>query len=487
MEGKFPMSTKPRVPTGFPEGFLWGGAVAANQLEGAWDEDGKGPCLADINEYTNDIPVDQKHNGEETTERVETLLASSGRIFPKRYGIDFYHTYEQDLALLGELGLKTFRTSINWSRIFPHGDDPEPNEKGLEFYDRLIDAIVANGMEPMITCHHYEMPIALALKYRGWYDREVMDLFVRYCKTIIDRYHDKVKLWIPINQINLISAESFNALGICADRVDNLLEAKYQGLHHQLVGCARVCQYVHETYPDLQVGMMLCGGPAYPASSRPGDVLAALLRNQTQYFFGDVMLRGEYPISMLRYFEDNRLDIRFGEHDLEDLTHTADFMSFSYYYTSTVTEESYEEGNKCRPNPNLEANPWGWSIDPKGLRVTLNEYYDRWRKPIYITENGIGCYDKLEDGHVHDPYRVEYLRAHIEQMREAIRDGVDLRGYYEWGPIDIVSCSSSEMSKRYGFIYVDIDDYGKGSGKRYKKDSFDWYRRVIDSNGADLG
>lgn len=482
------MSEKPVVPTGFPEGFLWGGAVAANQCEGAWQEGGKGMCIADINEFQNDVPLDQKYNGEETTEHVRELMASTTKVFPKRWGIDFYHTYKEDLRLLAELGLKTFRTSINWARIFPNGDDAEPNEEGLAFYDRLIDEIRANGMEPMITCLHYEMPVALTLNYDGWYSREVIDLFERYCKVIMDRYHDRVKLWIPINQINLISVESYNALGVCADRVDNLMEAKYQALHNQMVASARVCRYAHEAYPDLQVGMMLCGGPAYPASSKPEDVLACTLRNQTMYFFGDVMLRGEYPGSMLRFFDDNGYDVRFGEHDLEELAAgTADFMSFSYYYTSVVTAESYADGNSCRKNTELKANPWGWSIDPLGLRFTLNEYYDRWRKPIYITENGIGYHDRVEeDGGVHDPYRVEYFRAHVEQMREAIRDGVDLRGYYAWGPIDIVSCSSSEMTKRYGFIYVDLDDYGQGSGRRVKKDSFDWYRHVIETNGAEL-
>lgn len=474
------------APTGFPEGFLWGGAVAANQCEGAWDEGGKGACLADINAFRDDVPLDQKYNLEETTESVAEALAATDRVFPKRRGIDFYHTYPEDLKLLAELGLKTFRTSINWSRIFPNGDDAEPCEEGLKFYDGLIDAIVANGMEPMITCSHYEMPIALTQKYAGWYSRELIDLFERYCQVLLDRYHDRVKLWIPINQINLISAESFNSLGICADKVENLMEAKYQAVHNEMVACARVTRYAHERYPDLQIGMMLCGGPDYPATRKPEDVLACYRGNQMEFFFSDVLLRGEYPGYALRYFRDRGLDIRFGEHDLADLRSTADFFSFSYYYTSIRDEESYERGTD-KPNDLLPANPWGWSIDPLGLRYALNVYYDRYQCPIYITENGIGAKDVLEaDGSVHDPYRVAYLRAHVEQMREAIEDGVDLRGYYAWGPIDIVSCSSSEMSKRYGFIYVDIDDYGQGTRKRCKKDSFGWYQRVIATNGEEL-
>jgi len=475
-----------KVPTGFPKDFLWGGAIAANQIEGAYDIDGKGLSVADINEFRADIPIEKKSNREIDTAYIEAALNSADRVFPKRWGIDFYHTYKKDLELLAGMGFKTFRTSVAWSRIFPKGDELEPNKEGLQFYDDLFDEIIKNGMVPMITISHYEMPLHLATAYKGWYSRELIEFFNRFCKVLFDRYHKKVKHWIIINQINLIVHESFNHLGIAEDKVDNLLEAKYQGVHNEMVACGYATKYAHDHYPDLQIGMMLCGGPAYPATPKPEDVLAAVRHNQMEYFFSDVLLRGYYPGYAFRYFDDIGINVRFGEGDEEALTNTADFMSFSYYYTRICDAKSYASGNEDYRNPELDANPWGWSIDPVGLRTYLNLFYDRYQCPIYITENGVGYYDKLEDGEIHDSYRIDYYRAHIEQMKEAIKDGVDLRGYYAWGPIDIISCSSSEMSKRYGFIYVDQDDYGKGSKKRLLKDSYHWYKKVIETNGEDL-
>lgn len=478
-----------RIPDGFPKDFLWGGAVAANQLEGAYTAGGKGLCVADINEFRDDIDITKKYNDEVTSTYVKDAMNAGnndGRVFPKRRGIDFYHTYKEDLRLLAELGLKTFRTSINWARIFPNGDDEAPNEEGLKFYDALFDEILKHNMVPMITVSHYEMPLHLTLKYKGWYSRETISFFENYCKVIFDRYHDKVKHWILVNQINLISHESFNHLGVAEDMVDDLKSAKYQAVHNEMVACARATRYAHATYPDLQIGMMLCGGHDYAATSKPEDQLAALQHNQMEYFYSDVLLRGVYPGYALRFFEDHDIHVEFGEQDEEDLKNTCDFFSFSYYYTRIVTKESFENGNDSIRNKELPANEWGWTYDPIGLRILLNTFWDRYQKPIYITENGSGFYDKLENGHIHDPYRVDFYRNHFEQIKEAIRDGVDVRGYYAWGPIDIISCSSSEMSKRYGFIYVDYDDYGKGSGKRIKKDSFAWYKKVIETNGEEL-
>lgn len=475
-----------RVAKGFPKDFMWGGAVAANQLEGAYDADGKGLCIADINEFRDDIDIDKKSNREVSTVYIKEALESKDKIFPKRWGIDFYHTYKEDLKLLAGLGLKTFRTSINWARIFPNGDDKEANEAGLVFYDHLIDEIINNGMEPMITVSHYEMPLHLTTEYKGWYSREVIEFFERYCKTLFDRYAGKVKYWILVNQINLIGHESFNHLGVAEDKAEDLVSAKYQAVHNEMVACARATKYAHEHYKEMQIGMMLCGGPDYAATCKPEDVLATLKHNQMEYFYGDVLLRGKYPGYAFRFFEDKGIHVEFGEHDEEDFKNTADFFSFSYYYTKICTKESYENGNETDRNEELPANPWGWTIDPIGFRILLNEFYDRYQKPIYVTENGVGYYDKLENGEIHDSYRIEYLKAHILQMKEAIKDGVDVRGYYAWGPIDIISCSSSEMSKRYGFIYVDYDDYGKGTGKRTKKDSYEWYKNVIKTNGEQL-
>ncbi|WP_032123030.1 glycoside hydrolase family 1 protein [Clostridium amazonitimonense] len=472
---------------GFPDNFLWGGAVAANQLEGAWQEGGKGWCVADINKFRGDIPLEKRSNEEMTSEDVLKAMADTEGVYPKRTAIDFYHNYKEDLRLLTGMGFKTFRTSINWSRIFPNGDDKEPNEEGLKFYDDLIDEIIKNGMEPLITVSHYEIPLNLTLNYKGWYSRETIDFFVKYCEVLFKRYGDKVKYWILVNQINLIVYESFNHLGICADKVDNLLEAKYQAVHNEMVACAKATKIAHEMNRNMEIGMMLCDFVSYPATCKPEDVFATMRRNQMEYFFGDVMLRGYYPGYALRFFKDNNLNIKFYEGDEEILKNTADFMSFSYYYTSISDAESVKRNKTCYKNPYLEANPWGWAIDPLGLRTALNNYWDRWQKPIMVTENGIGLFDTLnEDGTVHDTERINYLSKHIAEIKEAILDGVDVRAYYAWGPIDIISCSSSEMSKRYGFIYVDLDDYGKGTGNRILKDSYHWYKEVIASNGEKL-
>lgn len=478
------------IPTKFPEHFLWGGAFAANQMEGAYDEDGKGLCVADINEFQADVPLEKRYNGEITTTYIKEAIASGPeRIFPKRWGIDFYHTYKEDLQLLGKdgLGLKSYRTSINWARIFPNGDDGKPNEAGLKFYDQLIDAIIANGMEPMITMSHYEMPLHLTLNYKGWASREVIDFFERYGQVLLDRYHDRVKKWIVVNQINLVAVESFNHLGIAEDQVENLQEAKYQGVVNEMISSARIARYAHAKYPDVEIGMMLCGGPNYAATCKPEDVFATLRHNQMELFYSDVLLRGHIPGYAYRFFADHGWNIVVTKQDEEDLKNTCDFFSFSYYYTKLCDQAHFENGNNNFRNPELPSNPWGWSIDPLGLRIMLNVFYDRYQKPIYITENGCGLFDQISsDGKIHDDYRIDYYKQHIKQMKEAIRDGVDLRGYYVWGPLDIISCSSSEMAKRYGFIYVDRDNYGKGSNRRIRKDSFSWMHEVIASNGENL-
>lgn len=472
-----------KVPHGFPKDFLWGGAVAANQLEGAWKEGGKGPCSSDLDVCTG--PSSLEIYRDITVDRIEKALKDQTTYYPKRTGIDFYHTYKEDLAYMKKLGLKTFRTSINWSRIFPTGEELEPNEEGLKFYDDLIDCIIENGMEPMITMSHYEMPVNITLKYKGWYGRQTIDLFEKYGKVILDRYHDKVKLWIIVNQINMIN--SFLHVGFCEEQVDDVLSGYYQAVHNEMVSCARITRYSHQKYPDVQIGMMNCGGPCYGATTKPKDQLATMIHNQMQYYFPDVLLRGEYPKYAYRYFEDNHIHVEITDQDLEDLKNSCDFFSFSYYYTRIFNQECEEKKQlKGIVNPEVKANDWGWGVDPDGLRIMLNLFYDRYQKPIYITENGSGFYDNVENGKIHDPYREEYYRQHIQAMKEAIKDGVDLRGFYAWGPIDLVSCGTSEMSKRYGFVYVDLDDEGKGSGKRMIKDSFYWYQKVIQSNGEIL-
>ncbi|MDA9460426.1 6-phospho-beta-glucosidase [Enterococcus mundtii 3F] len=471
----------------FPDNFFWGGAVAANQLEGAHLEGNKGWSVADINRFRDDIDIKKKSNKEITTQDIQLALNDKEGRYPKRTGIDFYHTFREDLALLSETGMNSFRTSISWARIFPKGDEEEPNEEGLRFYDELIDCIIENGMEPLITLSHYEMPLHLTTEYNGWSNRRLIDFFVRFAQVLFDRYKGKVTYWILVNQMNLITHESFNHLGIPADRVDNLKQAKYQGVHNELVACARAVKEGKAINPEFQIGMMSYYGNLYPATCNPLDVLSALKVNQMEYFYSDVLVRGVYPKYAYRFFEENEIDIQFGPTDEADFRHTVDFVSFSYYYTRVIHNENFGQEEPATPNPYLKANDWGWAIDPIGLRIALNEYYDRYQLPIMITENGMGFYETLnEEQTVNDTYRIEFLRKHIEQMKEAIYDGVELIGYYPWGPIDLISCSSSEMSKRYGFIYVDLDDWGNGTGKRYKKASFDWYKRVTTSNGETL-
>lgn len=477
------------LPKGFPSDFLWGGALAANQMEGAYLEDGKGLSVADVNEFYDNVEIKKKSNKGLTREYIEKAMISGkqeNRIFPKRWGIDFYHTYKDDLKLLKGLNINSLRTSVSWSRIYPNGDDELPNEEGLKFYDELIDECIKLGIEPLLTISHYEMPLNLALKYNGWGSRKTIEFFEKFCRTLFDRYHSKVSKWIIVNQINLIEFETFNHLGIIQDANNDYETTIHQAVHNEIVSCARATKYAHDHYPNLEIGMMVYSSPSYPKTAKPEDNLAALKSRQTQLFFSDVLLRGYYPKYYLRYLEDKNIKIEFGDTDIEDLKNTADFLSFSYYYSNVVTKESYENGSTFEKNEYLEENMWGWSFDPIGLRYTLNELYDRYQKPIYITENGSGYYDELIDGKVHDPYRIDFYKEHLIQAKEAIKDGVDLRGYYAWGPIDIISCSSSEMSKRYGFIYVDYDDYGNGSGKRILKDSYAWYKNVCISNGNNL-
>lgn len=471
--------------------FLWGGAIAANQAEGASNVDGKGISLADVHKFypdkTNEEIGAAQLQGMTTTQIKENIEDKVG-YYPKRHGIDFYHTFPEDLKLLAEMGFKTFRTSIDWTRIYPTGEEAEPNEAGLAYYDRLIDTIRSFGMEPIITILHYETPINIALKYGGWNNRKVIDMFVKYGKTVLDRYKDKVKYWIAINQINLIQYEPFNSTAIPSDTVSNYEEASYQAVHNQFVASALLHQYAKKINPDMLMGTMVADSTAYPYSCKPDDVILALHHNRMQYYFTDVQFRGEYPQYALNYFLDHGIHLQITDEDKQILReNTMDYLAISYYYSQMVDSTKNDDSPaSVTPNPNLKANPWGWAVDPQGLYNSLSQYWDRYQKPIIIAENGFGMYDKVEDGRIHDDYRVAYLSEHIDQMEKAMHDGVKVIAYCAWGPIDIVSCSSAQMEKRYGFIYVDLDNEGKGTGKRIKKDSFYWYQQVIQSNGEKL-
>lgn len=471
-----------KVPEGFPIDFLWGGAIAANQAEGAWDIDGKGPSMADIEElpleYSRTKVVGFKHT------RDELIAASKDRekFYPRREAIDFYHTYKEDLALMKEMGFKCFRTSFNWTRIFPKGDENKPNEEGLKFYDNLLDEMLKNGIEPVMTISHYEMPIHLISEYGGWYSKKVIDCFVKYCEVLFKRYHTKVKYWIVFNQINSLGGwGEFASLGMLEDEFDDWESAKYQATHHQLIASAKAKQIASRIDSSIKVGMMLGDDATYYATCNPKDVLAnTQFMQMSVYFYSDILIHGEYPGYALRYFKEHDIKIEFNKEDEALLKeNTVDFLSFSYYHTKVKNAVDKEQ----QPNPYLEKSIWGWAIDPLGFRNSLNLYWDRYHMPMFIAENGLGALDEVVDGKVHDDYRIAYLKAHIEQMKEAIKDGVNVFGYASWGPIDIISCSQGEMSKRYGYIYVDIDDRGCGSKKRIKKDSFYWYQKVIATNG----
>ncbi|EOC1319517.1 6-phospho-beta-glucosidase [Cronobacter turicensis] len=459
----------------FPDGFLWGGAVAANQVEGAYLTDGKGLSTSDVQPRGILGPVVEREPGDRGIKDV---------------AIDFYHRYPNDIALFAEMGFSCLRVSIGWTRIFPNGDEHEPNEAGLAFYDKLFDELAAHDITPLVTLSHYEMPWGLVKQYGGWGNRETIGFFERYARTVFTRYQSKVKLWLTFNEINMSLHAPMTGVGLPEDSTQAQI---YQAIHHQLVASALAVKACHEIIPDAKIGNMLLGGLMYPLTCKPDDVFAALQENRTWQFFGDIQCRGAYPGYMLRYFRDNGISLDITDEDRAALRSTVDFISFSYYMTGCVTTDEalnqQARGNILNmvPNPHLQSSEWGWQIDPVGLRTLLNVLWDRYQKPLFIVENGLGAKDRVEaDGAINDDYRINYLNDHLVQVREAIEDGVDVLGYTSWGPIDLVSASKAELSKRYGFIYVDRHDDGSGTLARTRKKSFYWYKDVITSNGASL-
>lgn len=459
----------------FPQDFLWGGAVAANQVEGAYREAGKGLSTSDVQPQGIFGDVVERREGD---------------FGIKDVAIDFYHQYPQDIALFAEMGFKCLRTSIAWTRVFPHGDEDQPNEAGLAFYDSLFDEMAKYGIQPVVTLSHYEMPWELVKKYGSWGSRKTIGFFEQYARTVFQRYQHKVKYWLTFNEINMSLHAPLTGVGL----PEGSSKAEiYQAIHHQLVASAKAVKACHEIIPDAKIGNMLLGGLMYPLSCQPQDVWETLQQNRTWLFFGDVQCRGEYPGYMLRYFRENNITLDITPEDRQALKTTIDFISFSYYMTGCVTADE-ELNRKSRgnildmvPNPHLPSSEWGWQIDPTGLRILLNMLWDRYQKPLFIVENGLGAKDKISaDGAIHDAYRISYLNDHLVQVAEAIDDGVEVMGYTSWGPIDIVSASKAEMSKRYGFIYVDRDDHGEGTLIRSRKDSFYWYSEVIASKGESL-
>lgn len=480
----------------FPKNFLWGGALSACQAEGAYKEDGKTFTIPDVMQFNpnNDRKITKQINV--TKEMIEEAIQDPDPLkYPKRRGIDFYHTYKEDLALMKEMGFKVFRYSISWARVFPNGDDDKPNEAALAFYDDLIDTCIAFHMKPLITISHFDMPIVLIQKYGGWYNRKLIDLYVHYCEVLFHRYKGRVTYWVPFNEINMSVKAGAKTLGILHDGQNNYEEMLFQGLHHQFVAAAKAAKLAHEIDPNNQIGSMVAYFTTYANTCRPEDAIAMQKEDQMKnLFYLDILHKGEYPYYAKTYFEKQGIHIKM---DVEDLTilakYPADFVGMSYYNSMISADDEHQleltNGNvhSVYKNPYLEANAWGWQIDPIGLRYTLHHVYDRYQRPIFILENSSGYFDELTDDYqIHDPYRIDFLSQHLKQVRIAIDEHVEVIGYTMWGPIDMISSGTSEMSKRYGFIYVDQDDYGNGTRKRYKKDSFYWYKDVIESNGESL-
>lgn len=472
-----------------PEGFLWGGAVAAHQVEGAWNEAGKGVSIVDV-----------LTAGAHGVDRRITEGVQEGEYYPNHEAVDFYHHYKEDIKLFAEMGFTCFRTSIAWTRIFPKGDEDKPNEAGLEFYDNLFDELLKYGIQPVITLSHFEMPYHLVQKYGGWKNRQLINFFVKFALTVMERYKDKVKYWMTFNEINNQKNYKYPLFGYTCSGVlfmeeENPEECMYQVVHHELVASALVVKKGHEINPEFQIGCMVACVPLYPFSCNPEDMMYSLLAMHDRYLFGDVHVRGEYPSYIWREWEQKGFHIQMDKEDEKILREgTVDYVGLSYYMTNAVKADTVREGNGLDgfpgsvDNPYVKRSDWGWQIDPVGLRYALNLLYERYQKPLFIVENGFGAVDEVgPDGSIDDDYRIAYLKAHIEEMKKAVlQDGVELWGYTPWGCIDCISFTTGEMKKRYGFIYVDKDNEGKGTLERKRKKSFFWYQKVIESRGEVL-
>ncbi|WP_217543800.1 6-phospho-beta-glucosidase [Vibrio metschnikovii] len=469
----------------FPKDFLWGGAVAAHQVEGGWNKDGKGVSVVDVlTKGAHEVP------------RVITDSVESDQFYPNHEAIDFYGRYKEDIALFAEMGFKCFRTSIAWTRIFPNGDEATPNEAGLQFYDDLFDELLKYGIEPVITLSHFEMPNHLVKQYGSWANRQVIDFFVKFSQTVMERYQHKVKYWITFNEINNQRNWKLPIWGYCNSGMiytdyPNPEQMMYQVLHHQFVASAQVVKLGHQINPDFKIGSMIHIMPLYPATCRPEDVLLAQELMREKYLFSDVQVRGYYPSYLIKEWQRKNIQIEMAAGDEQILREgCADYLAISYYMTNIVSTQKKQGQTtslfeNSRLNPYLPASDWGWQIDPDGLRVALSELYERYQKPIFIVENGLGAIDEVQaDGSINDDYRINYLSEHIKAVATAINyDGVEVMGYTPWGCIDCVSFTTGEYKKRYGFIYVDKHDDGTGTMARSKKKSFYWYQQVIASNG----
>lgn len=473
----------------FPKEFLWGGATAANQCEGAYQEDDRGLANVDTIPYGEDrFPV--------MLGLKKMLECDTEHFYPSHDAIDFYHRYQEDIKLFAEMNMKCYRFSIAWTRIFPNGDDEAPNEKGLDFYEAVVDECLKYGIEPLITICHFDAPIALIKKYGGWKDRRMIDAFMKLCHALFTRLNGKVKYWLTFNEINMLLHLPFMGAGIYFEEGEDKNQVLYTAAHHELVASAKAVKLAHEMMPNAMVGCMLAAGQFYPYSCHPQDVYKGMERDRDNYFFIDVQARGEYPVWAIKRMEKLGVNIDITSEDTKILQEgTVDFISFSYYASRCVSADpeinkQNAKGNavfSAVKNPYLKASEWGWQIDPLGLRITCNTLYDRYQKPLFIVENGLGANDTVEEDGIHDTYRIDYMREHIKAMDAVINeDGLPLLGCTFWGIIDLISASTGEIKKRYGTIYVDKQVDGSGNLERKKKDSFVWYQKVIESNGTIL-
>lgn len=483
----------------FKEGFLWGGALAANQCEGAWNVDGKGVSVADVAKFKPKIDVKDyvKQWHVSPNDIIEACKTDDIVFYPKRRGNDFYHRYEEDISLFKEMGFKALRLSIAWTRIFPNGNEEEPNLKGIEFYKKVFVLLKAAGIEPIVTLSHYEMPLFLVNEYDGWVSREVIDFFVKFSTTCFEHFGPFVKYWLTFNEIDSSFRHPFSTAGVLEEKYINKKEAEkaiYQALHHQFVASSLVTKLAHEMIPGSQIGCMITKTLAYPESCNPEDVVLAQKHNRENHFYTDIQVLGEYPKFMLNYFEKNKITIKKEQNDDFILkSYTVDFISLSYYMSmvqSTNASKREKVGGNLVTgvrNHHLKLSEWGWEIDPIGLRVGLIDLYDKYHKPLFIVESGLGANDNInENGEIIDDYRIKYFEEHLKQVKIAIEEGVDVMGYTSWGCVDIISAATSQMSKRYGFIYVDSDDLGNGTFNRIRKKSFYWYKNIIETNGKNL-
>ena len=470
------------------EDFLWGGSIAAHQCEGAWREGGKGTAIMDlVTSGSHEVP-------REICKEIE-----DGKYYPSHKGIDFYHRYREDIGLFAQMGFKALRISVDWSRIYPLGDEETPNEEGIRYYTDVVDELRRHGIEPIITLYHFELPYHLVTEYGSWTNRKGIDFYLRYCGTMFKALKGKVRYWVTFNEMNHIDPATqasdiftYMIAGLKFSEMEDPARTLATVGYNMTVAGVKAVELGHRIDPENQIGCVFGLQPVYAYDCRPGNAFRAFQEMYRDFYQADAMCMGCFPRYKRKEYEKMGIFLDGVEEDAESFKNgVIDFIGVNYY-SSSVGHHDGEDGEETLfggiQNPYLKQSRWGWAIDPEGLRYLLNAVYRKYGKPLIVTENGLGAVDTLkEDGTVDDSYRIEYLRLHLEQLKLAVEeDDVGCFGYLMWGPIDLVSATTGEMKKRYGFIYVDQDDDGSGSGTRHAKESFYWFKETIGSNGGNL-